>query len=125
LNSWRTQKAIKSLIEASNILDNILERISEDGFTADFIYSLWEAYSKLEYSVLMLKLHLGEDVSKKIGGEIKSTGDDSENLSRASDKINQALNRAEEEDYQGTLEFTRKSRNLMRNIMVQIRKKSK
>jgi len=125
LNSWRTQKAIKSLIEVSNILDNILERISEDGFTADFIYSLWEAYSKLEYSVLMLKLHLGEDVSRNIGGEIKSTGDDSENLSRASDQINQALNRAEDEDYQGTLEFTRKSRNLMRNIMVEIRKKSK
>lgn len=122
LNPWRTQKAIKSLNESSNILDKIIENISEEIVPENFTFSLWEVYSKLEYSVLMLKLHLGENVSRKIGGHIDSVINDLENLTAASDQINIALGNAEEGDYQGTLEHTRKSRNLIREMMVKIRK---
>lgn len=122
LNPWRAQKAGETLGEAVKILDRTIQQVSTGKSMADYSHAIWETYSKVEYSILMLKLHLGIENPGRLTGKIKVGERELDMLVQASDELTAALKRAEDKDYQGALESARRGRNILRATLLTIRK---
>lgn len=122
LNPWRAQKASKTLAESVKMLDKVIQQVSEGKSVADFSHAIWETYSKLEYSILMLKLYLGIESPGKLAGKIKIEEKELDMLVKASDELTAALKSSEIEDYPKALESARRARNILRATLLTIRK---
>jgi hypothetical protein len=122
LNPWRAQKASKTLAESVKMLDKVIHQVSEGKSVADFSHAIWEIYSKLEYSILMLKLYLEIENPGKLAGKIKIEEKELDMLAKASDELTAALKSSELEDYPKALESARRARNILRATLLTIRK---
>lgn len=122
MNPWRAQKASKTLAEAVKTLDRTIQQVSAGKSAADYSHAVWETYSKVEYSILMLKLHLGIENPGRLTGKIKIEERELDMLVKASDELTAALKSAEDEDYPKALESARRARNILRATLLTIRK---
>lgn len=122
MNPWRAEKAITTLSESVKILDKIIQQVAAGKSVADCSHAVWETYSKVEYSILMLKLYLGIENPGRLTGKTESMANELDTLVQASDNLTAALRSAEEKDYLKTLESARRARNILRTALLDIRK---
>ncbi len=122
LNPGRIEKAEDTLREAVKTLDRVISQVSSGKSTTDYSHAIWETYSKSEYSIMMLKLHLAIETPGRLAGKTKTAETDLVTLMRASDELTTALNYAENGDYSKALESARRGRDILRETLLTIRK---
>lgn len=122
MNPWRAEKATTTLSESVKILDKIIQQVVAGKSVADCSHAVWETYSKVEYSVLMLKLYLSIENPGRLTGKTEPMANELDTLVQASDNLTAALRSAEEKDYLKALESARRARNILRTALLDIRK---
>ena len=122
LSPGRVDKAADTLREAVKTLDQVISQVSSGKSTSDYSHAIWETYSKAEYSVTMLKLHLAIETPGRLVRKNKTTKTDIDTLKKASDELSAALNYTEEGDYSKALESARRGRDILRETLLLIRK---
>ncbi len=122
LSPGRVDKAEDTLREAVKTLDQVISQVSSGKSASDYSHAIWETYSKAEYSVMVLKLHLAIETPGRLVGKIKTTETDIDTLKKASDELSAALNYAAEGDYSKALESARRGRDILRETLLLIRK---
>ena len=122
LNPGRAKKAEETIVDAAKILDQIIQQVSKDKNVSDFSHAIWEIFSKIEYSILMLKLYLGNENPGRITKKVKINKNDHEMFVEVSNEITDALNNLREENYFKALESARRARNILHTTLLAIRK---
>ncbi len=115
-------KASDTLSEAVKILDNVIHIMSTGKSIINCSHSIWETYSKVEYSVLMLKLYLGIENPGRIAERININKTDIKMLIKASDDITLSLQHIKANDYSKALDSARRARDILRVALLDIRK---
>lgn len=122
LSPGRVDKAEDTLREAVKTLDRVISQVSSGKSTSDYSHAIWETYSKAEYSITMLKLHLAVETPGRLAGKNKTTETDIDTLKKASDELSAALNYTEDGDYSKALESARRGRDILRETLLHIRR---
>ncbi len=122
LSPGRVDKAEDTLREAVKTLDRVISQVSSGKSASDYSHAIWETYSKAEYSIMMLKLHLAVETPGRLAGKNKTADTDIDTLKKASDELSAALNYTEEGDYSKALESARRGRDMLRETLLLIRK---
>tara|TARA_B100001971_G_C18012062_1_gene442906 strand:- start:78 stop:485 length:408 start_codon:yes stop_codon:yes gene_type:complete len=122
LNPGRAKKAEESIAEAVKTLDQILQHVSTDKNVSNYSHAIWEIFNKIEYSILMLKLHLGTENPGRLIEQVKTKENDRERLIEVSNEITDALNNLQVEKYLKALESARRARNILHATLLVIRK---
>jgi hypothetical protein len=122
LNPGRIEKAEDTLREAVTTLDRVISQVSSGKSATDYSHAIWDTYSKAEYSIMMLKLHLAVETPGRLAGKTKSAENDLTTLIKASDELTVALQYAEDGDYPEALESARRGRDILRETLLMIRK---
>jgi|TARA_B100002003_G_scaffold25857_1_gene21408 hypothetical protein len=122
LNSGRAKKAEEAIAEAVKILDQIIQQVSAGKNVSDYSHAIWESFSKIEYSIIMLKLHLGKEYPGRLFKKVKIKENDHEMLIDVSNEITYALNNLRKEKYLKALESGRRARNILHATLLDMRK---
>ncbi|MBI2936930.1 MAG: hypothetical protein HYY22_01855 [Thaumarchaeota archaeon] len=122
LSPGRVDKAEDTLREAVKTLDQVINQVSSGKSASDYSHAIWETYSKAEYSIMMLKLHLAVETPGRLAGKNKTTDTDIDTLKKASDELSAALTYTAGGDYSKALESARRGRDMLRETLLLIRK---
>tara|TARA_B100000315_G_scaffold105941_1_gene97134 strand:- start:409 stop:795 length:387 start_codon:yes stop_codon:yes gene_type:complete len=122
LNHGRAEKAEETISDAARILDQIIQQVSPDKKISDFSHAIWEIFSKIEYSILMLKLYLGTENPRRLTKKVKINENDHKMFTEASNELTDALTNLENEEYYKALESSRRARNILHATLLNIRK---
>tara|TARA_B100001971_G_scaffold33186_1_gene27702 strand:- start:181 stop:567 length:387 start_codon:yes stop_codon:yes gene_type:complete len=121
LNLERAKKAEETIIDAAKILDQIIQQISTEKNISDFSHTTWEIFSKIEYSILMLKLYLGNENPGRLIKKDMINKNGQEMLVDVSNEIADALMSFRDEKYFNALESARRARNSLHALLIAIR----
>ncbi len=122
MNHGRAEKAEETISDAARILDQIIQQVSPDKKISDFSHAIWEIFSKIEYSILMLKLYLGTENPRRLTKKVKINENDHKMFTEASNELTDALTNLENEEYYKALESSRRARNILHATLLNIRK---
>ncbi len=122
LNPGRAKKVKETISEAVKILDQIEQQVSSNKSVSDYSYTIWEIFSKMEYSIMLLKLHLGTENPGRLIKQVKIHKNDREMLVEVSNEMINALNNLQAEKYLKALESARIARNILHATLLVIRK---
>jgi len=122
LNSFQIKKARIKLAEAIKTLDLIISQISVNTNISDYSYEVWEIYSNVEYSILMLKLHLGQENFGKFVLKNKIKENDLVALVKVFNYLKDALNDLDNENYIKAIESARRAKRVLHTTLLTIRK---
>jgi len=117
----RVEKARSVVKEAVKKLDDVISEVLKGQSYKNLTKGIWEIYSKVEYAIVLLKLHLrqerpGKLLNKKKDVEIKFS------LAKASDNLTHALDKISSGEYSVALESARSARDVLRDVLTSIRK---
>mgnify|MGYP001403211549 FL=1 len=121
MNLERAKKAEETIIDAAKILDQIIQQISTEKNISDFSHTTWEIFSKIEYSILMLKLYLGNENPGRLIKKDMINKNGQEMLVDVSNEIADALMSFRDEKYFNALESARRARNSLHALLIAIR----
>ncbi len=121
MNLERAKKAEETIIDAAKILDQIIQQISTEKNISDFPHTTWEIFSKIEYSILMLKLYLGNENPGRLIKKDMINKNGQEMLVDVSNEITDALMSFRDEKYFNALESARRARNSLHALLIAIR----
>ena len=121
MNLERSKKAEETIIDAAKILDQIIQQISTEKNISDFSHTTWEIFSKIEYSILMLKLYLGNENPGRLIKKDMINKNGQEMLVDVSNEIADALMSFRDEKYFNALESARRARNSLHALLIAIR----
>ena len=121
MNLERAKKAEETIIDAAKILDQIIQQISTEKNISDFSHTTWEIFSKIEYSILMLKLYLGNENPGRLTKKVRIKENDQKMLVEISNEIADALMSLKDEKYFNALESARRARNSLHALLIAIR----
>ena len=122
MNPGRAEKAEETIADAARILDQIIQQVSPDKKISDFSHAIWEIFSKIEYSILMLKLYLGTENPGRLTKKVKINENDHKMFTEVSNELTDALTNLENEEYYKALESSRRARNILHATLLNIRK---
>jgi len=122
LNPGRAKKAEETITDAAKILDQIIQQMSTEKNISDFSHATWEIFSKIEYSILMLKLYLGNENPGRLTKKVRIKENDQKMLVEISNEIADALMSLKDEKYFNALESARRARNILHTLLIAIRK---
>ncbi len=122
MNPGRAKKAEETIADAAKILDQIIQQISTGKNVSDFSHAIWEIFSKIEYSILMLKLYLGNENPGRLTKKVKINENDREMFVDVSNEITDTLSNLRDENYFKALESARRARNILHATLLAIRK---
>ena len=122
MNSFQIKKARIKLAEAIKTLDLIISQISVNTNISDYSYEVWEIYSNVEYSILMLKLHLGQENFGKFVLKNKIKENDLVALVKVFNYLKDALNDLDNENYIKAIESARRAKRVLHTTLLTIRK---
>jgi len=100
----------------------VIRQISEGRGVTDCSHAIWDIYSKVEYSIIMLKLHLGVESPGRVTGKVEAPEDDVDRLVQASDELSTALQSCGRKEYYKALESARRARDILRLTLLEIRR---
>lgn len=123
MNSIRTKKAETTLIEAKEILDKIISEVAINKNIQNYSINIWEIYSKVEYSIFLLKLHLCEENPGRFIEIIKTEKNDIKMLVEVSDALSMALKNMKLKNYSESIGNARIVKKTLHNVLIDLRKK--
>jgi len=112
-----------------NNLSEIAVRLNEsikllsDNSEAQINYKLWEIFADLELNVALLKLEVKKENPAIELTKHKSTLSSEETLVKCSQLVTSSISELSRGDTERTLERVRDARNIMRELMVRIRRR--
>lgn len=122
MSTPRVEKAMTELKETQRTLNEV---IAKTGMGKDYqaiSNDIWRAFAKIEYAVLLLKLHLRvENPGQLLKGPV-ITEDLDEELVKSADLVTRAVLDIEQERVQEALLYARQGRDILKEILLVIRK---
>lgn len=122
MNVERLNKALLSIKEASNKLEDILKRLAKGMNIKDHYNDIWTAYVKVEYSVILTKLSVGDGSSVRHTGLIRD-GRPEDYLVSAYDLLTSVSKKIRLKDYQKALSELREARDKLKQVLIELQKK--
>ena len=116
------EKALNELNEAQQILNEVITQVSISREPHSLSTEIWQAFSKIEYSVLLLKLHLKDENPGQLVKPPKLSEGLRDELVRAADLVSRALLDIRQESYGNALLHARQARDILREIQLVLRK---
>jgi len=114
------RKVKKALQDAEALINDTIGLRAKDGDKDSNFSRIWRAYSKIEYSVALLKLHLNMEEPGALRKD-SNNGELSDLLVGAYDHVSDAVDMLGKKRFEETLRSTRKARDMMRNVLIQLR----
>ena len=115
-------KALNELNEAQRILNEVIAQVSMSREPHSLSTEIWRAFSKIEYSVLLLKLRLKNENPGQLVKPPKLSEGLRDELVRAADLVSRALLDIRQESYGEALLHARQARDILREIQLVLRK---
>ena len=115
-------KALNELNEAQRILNEVIAQISMSREPHSLSTEIWRAFSKIEYSVLLFKLHLKDENPGQLAKSPKLSESLRDELVRAADLVSRTLSDTRQESYAEALLHARQARDILREIQLVLRK---
>ncbi|MEM2873188.1 MAG: hypothetical protein QXD82_03350 [Nitrososphaerales archaeon] len=120
MKSKRVDKARALINSAVRINDEAIMIFSKSSNPMSIADMVWEAYSKLEHAIILLKLDLGVEFSQR-QESLEDPSDVGGLLVKASDNLVNALNKMDS-DLHGVLMNSRSARDALKLALSQIEK---
>ncbi len=117
------EKAETTLIDAKKILDNIVSHVTLGKNIQNYSINIWEIYCKVEYSILLLKLHLDEENPGRFIEVTKLEKNYIKILTEVSDDLSRSIKNMKLKNYFKAIEHARNVKQILHNVLLDLRKK--
>ena|GEM_PF-3400645 len=122
MSSPRVEKAMTKLKEAQRTLNEVIAETGMGKGHQALSNDIWRAFAKIEYAVLLLKLHLRVENPGQLLKGPEITDDLGDELVKSAELVSRAILDIDRQRLQGALLYARQGRDILREILLVIRK---